>query len=150
MPDLLTVHQRAVAFLGEHHVITLATSDAQGPWAAPVFYVHLGFTLYFVSSPRSRHARQVAIQPRAAGAIHAAARDWRDIQGLQLEGVVTHLAGEELVAAKACYTARFAFVNDTEPLAAALARIAWYRFQPTRLWFLDNRVAFGQREEFTP
>ena len=35
-------------------VMTLATGGDQGPWAAALFYVHEGFTLYFLSSPAIR------------------------------------------------------------------------------------------------
>ena len=81
------------AYLRQHHVMTLATQGADGPWAAAVFYAEDGDDLVFVSSPNSRHCHDLAQEPRCAAAIHADAADWRSIQGIQLEGAVSALEG---------------------------------------------------------
>ena len=54
MPNLPT--QRALAYLYDHNVMSLATSNNDGMWAAAVFYASDGFELYFLSSPKTRHA----------------------------------------------------------------------------------------------
>ena len=51
---------RVAQHLQSHHVATLATTGAQGVWAAAVFYVHDGWALYFLSSPTSRHCANLA------------------------------------------------------------------------------------------
>ena len=56
---------RVLALLGEHHVMTLASVGADGPWAAAVFYAHDDLRLYFLSAPTSRHAVNLAAEPRA-------------------------------------------------------------------------------------
>ena len=33
---------------------------------------------------------------------------------------------------------------------ADLAKIAWYRLLPTRMYFIDNSKGFGHRDEFLP
>lgn len=38
------------SYLEQHRVMTLATCGPDGPWAAAVFYVSVGSTLYFLSS----------------------------------------------------------------------------------------------------
>ncbi|APR05899.1 hypothetical protein [Thauera chlorobenzoica] len=40
--------QEPLTYLQRHHVMTLATHGAGGPWAAAVFYVNDGADLYFL------------------------------------------------------------------------------------------------------
>ena len=58
------LHQRVLAYLGEHRVMTLATQGRDGPWAAAVFYASEGFDLYFLSSPSTRHCADLSGNPR--------------------------------------------------------------------------------------
>lgn len=136
---------RIADYLIAHHVMTVATSE---PWAAAVFYVSDGFTLYFVSSRESRHCRRLAEDARVAVTVHEDYSDWRAIKGLQIEGRVRALAPGELPAVRERYLAKFPFVGAAagSPIAAALARIGWYRVTPRRVCFVDNAAGFGHRD----
>ena len=140
---------KALSYLGTHNVMTLATRGPEGPWAAAVFYANRDFTLYFVSSPQSRHARDIAREPRVAAAIHEDYREWPAIQGIQLSGSVERLEGAARDAALACYREKFGFLNNPTaalaPVLAALGRAACYRLTPSELFFIDNATGFGQR-----
>ena len=140
---------KALAYLAAHNVMTLATGGPDGPWSAAVFYAAEEFTLYFVSSPDSRHARDLARDARVAAAIHEDYRDWRAIQGIQLAGTVERLEGESREAALACYRRKFGFLNQPvatlAPVLAALGKAACYRLTPTELHFIDNATGFGKR-----
>jgi len=135
-------HSTALAYLRAHNVMTLATHST---WAAAVFYASDGFTLYFLSSPSSRHARDLAEDPRAAAAIHEDYRDWRAIQGIQLAGTVERLEGESREAALASYGEKFGFVRTEPALAATLAKAGCYRLAPSEVHFIDNAAGFGTR-----
>lgn len=136
----------ALAYLATHNVITLATSGADGVWAAAVFYASAGFDLVFLSAATTRHARHLAENPWAAGAIQQDYRAWPDIRGIQLEGSVQRLTGLACAAAIALYMGKYPFVAQPEgPLAPALARVSWYRVQPHRLYFIDNSQGLGHR-----
>ena len=143
-------------YLDRHHVVTLATQGPEGPWAAAVFYAHLDWCFYFVSSPRTRHGRNLERDPRCAATIQADHSDWMVIQGVQLEGVVSAVPDAEKALAMQVYGAKFPFVNGIAqtpaPLAEALAKVHWYRLQATRLHYTDNNQGFGHREkiEFDP
>jgi uncharacterized protein YhbP (UPF0306 family) len=139
--------QRALEYLAAHHVMTLATQGDDGVWAAAVFYAHDGFDLYFLSAHSTRHARHFLVQPRVAAAIHEDYDDWRVIRGIQLEGDVIPLDGAERDAAITRYRARFPFVATAGELAAALARVSWFRLRPARLYFVDNSLGIGHRDE---
>ncbi len=140
----------ALSYLATHAVMTLATYGPRGPWAAAVFYVNEGFTLTFLSSFRSRHAGDLAADPRCAVAIHEGNADWQKIRGLQLEGHVRMLSGSSRREAIARYAEKFPVTRlDQAPalIRAALMRVAWYRFVPERCFFVDNTRDFGKREE---
>jgi len=146
-----TLHQRVRDYLGAHHVATLATTGSDGPWASAVFYVSDGYTLYFLSSPSTRHCRNLKDDPRVAVTIQDDCSGWREIKGVQLEGKVTQLAGAEEAQARSLYGEKYPLVGQLAMLPAAivkaLARVNWYRLDPARLYFIDNSVAFGQRDE---
>ncbi len=130
--------------------MTLATQGPGGPWAAAVFYVNDGFTLTFLSSPRSRHSGDLAEDSRCAAAIHEDYSDWPGIKGIQLEGRVRELSGADRAVAIARYAKKFPVVRpDRAPalIKAALKRVAWYQLVPERCFFVDNSQKFGHRDE---
>ncbi len=147
----LELPEPAAQYLLDHHVMTLATQGSDGPWAAAVFYAPDGDDLIFLSSPNTRHCRDLASQPRCAATIQSDAQDWRSIRGIQLEGAVSELQGAERSRAEQLYGERFPFVRPGEAPAAivlALARVHWYKLRISRLYFIDNRRGFGQRRQF--
>lgn len=138
-------------YLVAHHVMTLATQGGDGPWAAAVFYVPDGDGLIFLSSPSTRHCRDLALQPRCAATIQSDAQEWRSIKGIQLEGSVSEQHGDERARVQQIYGERFPFVRPGSAPAAivlALARVRWYRLQIARLHFIDNSRGFGHRQQF--
>jgi len=131
--------------------MTLATQSADGPWAAALFYVYVGDDLVFLSNPSSRHSRDLACEPRCAATIQDQERDWRDIRGLQVEGIAGLLNGNERERARRAYAKRFPFVEAmgaSVSIAEALAHAQWYRLRMARLLFIDNSRGFGWRQEF--
>jgi hypothetical protein len=147
----MSTRDKALAYLAAHNVMTLGTTGPEGPWAAAVFYASRDFDLYFVSSPKSRHAVDIERDGKAAAAIHEDYRDWRAIQGLQLAGTVRRLEGTEREAALACYRDKFAFLDNPSaallPVLQALGKAACYRLTPSELHFIDNATGFGKRTD---
>ena len=141
--------ERALEWLRSHHVMTLATCDARGPWGAAVFYANDGFDLYFLSSPSSRHARSFGATGRAAATVQDDTSEWRKIRGIQLEGAVRELEDAEGEAARRIYGKKFPVADapDEPAIREALQRVAWYRLRPDRVFYLDNSLGFGHREE---
>ena len=142
---------RVHSYLREHHVMTLASHGDDGVWAAAVFYANDGFEIYFLSSPGSRHCRDLARNPRTAAAVHEDYADWRQIKGVQMEGIASVLIGEEEQKARQLYGAKFPIVGKLAQAPAsivkALAKVRWYKLIPDRLYFIDNSAGFGHRDE---
>ncbi len=145
------MHDKALAYLRDHNVMTLATSGAQGLWAAAVFYVNDGFTLYFLSAPTSRHSLNIESHSTVAATIQEDYQDWREIKGIQFEGAARRIEGAEQAAAVVRYGAKFPIVGNLAQAPAeilqAMSRIVWYRVAPTRLYFIDNSLGLGHRDE---
>ena len=143
--------ERVQAYLRDHQVATLATHSGEDLWAAAVFYVNAGYTLYFLSSPTSRHCLDLAKNPRVALTIQEDYADWLEIKGVQIEGVVSELSGEEERLARRLYGQKFPIVGKLAQAPAAivnaLAKVRWYKVVPRRLYFIDNAVGLGHREE---
>lgn len=78
-------------------------------------------------------------------------RDWQAIKGIQLEGIATCVEGADQRRATLLYRRKFPLIADllkapTE-IVKAMSRIAWYKIEPVRLYFIDNSLGLGHREE---
>ncbi len=146
-----TVGQKALTYLRGHNVLTLATTGEDGPWAAAVFYVNDDFTLNFLSAPTTRHAANIAANPQVAATVQEDYHDWREIKGVQLDGAAVMLSRTESATASARFAAKFPLLENLAAapaeLARAFQRMAWYALTPTHVYFIDNSVAFGHREQ---
>ena len=142
---------RALDYLAGHRVVTLATCGSAGPWAAAVFYANDGFNLYFISSPASRHGRNFAAHAAVGATVHEDYLDWREIKGIQLEGTVEQVSGAAEASARKLYGEKFPLVANlaSAPLAiaAAFAKVRWYRLAAVRAYFVDNSAGFGHRDQ---
>lgn len=147
----LALPEEVADFIARHHVMSLATQGDAGPWSAAVFYARHAGDLVFLSAPNTRHGSDLARDARCAATIQGQPEDWRSIRGVQLEGRADVLHGAELVAARDAYAARFPFVRAAAApaaIAAALARVQWYRLRVARLCFVDNAQGLGARRCF--
>jgi uncharacterized protein YhbP (UPF0306 family) len=116
-----------------------------------LFYANDGFAIYFLSSPTSRHCGNLTGNPRVSAAVHEDYTDWKEIKGVQMEGIASVLAGEEEAKARRLYGAKFPIVGELEQappsIIEALAKVRWYKLIPERLYFIDNSAGFGHRDE---
>lgn len=138
------------AFLGERYTLTLATIGPDGhPQAADVYYAETDdLILYFISIPGSRHATNIARDPHVAATIHADTTRWRDIRGVQLEGICLRVTGVERARAWALYTAKYPFVVADAALARAVQKVSLYRITPRWLHWIDNASGLGHNLEW--
>jgi len=143
--------QRVLSYLRDHHVATLATCGDQGLWAAAVFYANRGSTIYFLSAPKSRHCLNLEHNPQVAVTIQEDYSDWLEIKGIQLEGVAEEISGAEEALARKLYGQKFPVVGllaqAPAAIVKALAKVRWYKIDPSRLYFVDNSLGLGNREE---
>jgi uncharacterized protein YhbP (UPF0306 family) len=144
---------KAAELLSRAHIMTLATACDRKPWAAAVYYVTHKGSLYFFSSPDARHILEGEGET-AAATVHENPFHFQEIEGLQMEGVITK-AGltPTAMAAFSRYVNRFPFLKDLFSLKnlgslagfLAAGKPKWYRFTPETVLYLDNSEGFGHR-----
>ncbi len=155
-PDAQGIRKLAQELIDGQNTVTLATALKDTPWAAPVYYVNIEFSFYFFSDPDSRHILESLQTRHAAGAIFHQASAWREIRGIQMTGEITPVSpGWEALKALRAYLKKFPFTGeffdhpqelDLEAFAKRF-RVRLYRFQPSLLYYMDNRIRFSFREK---
>ena len=135
------------AFLKRHTTMTVATVDREAwPQAADVFYASDdALRLFFVSGEKSRHAVNLQRVSRVAATIHNNTWDWRDIQGVQIEGEARALSDpDERDRAWTLFRAKFPFTNE---FIDQIVRSSFYVIAPSWVRLIDNTRGFGHRQE---
>jgi uncharacterized protein YhbP (UPF0306 family) len=135
------VRARMLAYLRDHITMTLATSRADQPRAATVFYANDGFDLYFISDPDSVHSQDLQVNPRVFVTVSQDYADWQAIQGIQLSGSAAIL-GDPAHAA-GVYGAKFPFVAGFPAEA-----ITYWKISPAWVRMVDNTLGFAHKDEF--
>ncbi len=121
----------------------LATCNADGsPRATPLFYLPEGDRrIYWFSSARSVHSRNLKRDARAWVTVYANTADWKAIRGLEMRGAVeAKLAGKRAIAD--AYVERFRLGRSFE---AVMARSQLYCFEPSWIRYIDNTREFGYK-----
>src|SRR5438093_833436 len=155
--DARDLPSEAREYLSQHNTVSLATVGADGPWATTVFYVSLGFTLYLLSEPKTRHIQNILLSPAIAATVNEDYRDWREIKGIQMEATCEEVTSKrELVRAIAAYVKKYPFVAQFLSPGELLRGMSvgghpldvrLYRLQPSRVLYLDNERGFSNRQE---
>ncbi len=144
--------------VAEQNTLTLATADGVTAWAAPVYYVFLKSTFYFLSAPDSRHITEALGSDQASAAVHAAASTWKEIKGLQMTGRIRAVKpGLEAVRVLRAYLKKYPFTTEffKDNVALDLNTFAdrfgvkLYGFVPSLVYYLDNQIRFAFRQEVT-
>ena len=128
--------------------MTLATSADNRPWATDVYFVNVGYDLWFVSSSNSRHSANLKANPRCAATIHAPARDWTEIRGLQFEGTAARSPATDTMRLLVPYFEKFPFARAIYAglsSGSGVTRMLVYRVATGRVWHIDNSLGFGSK-----
>ncbi len=143
-------------YMDSHNTVSLATERDGVPHAASVFFVNIGFDIYFFSSPTSRHGDNCSYNPRVSATINEDYSDWQSIKGIQLEGFVKNIGGIlENVRISRAYVKKFPDVVDFlfspkklgQAIAQKVAGVKFYKLEPSRIYLINNELGFGHRDE---
>jgi uncharacterized protein len=147
----------AEELIDQQSTMTLATAAQSQAWAAPVYYVFYKPAFYFFSDPQSRHIVESTESGQASAAIYAvASTTWREIRGIQTTGTIEQIsAGLEAIKVIRAYLKKFPFSKEFFDPNQAMDmasfekrfRVKLYKFIPSMVWYLDNKIRFGFREE---
>lgn len=129
MPDL---QELVKSILEQGYLMSLGTVDDGGVWVSDVIYLHDDdFNLFWLSDPEVRHSRAVLVNPKVSATITVSNNAGEPNIGLQIEGVVEKLEGNNLELAtqhrskrKKSPPARDGEVEEGD---------SWYRLRPTKI-----------------
>jgi uncharacterized protein YhbP (UPF0306 family) len=148
--------EMARQLIAEQNTLTLATAKNETAWAAPLYYVFVKSTFYFLSGPDSRHITEALRAGQASAAVHAAASTWKEIRGLQMTGEIRAVKpGLEAVQVLRAYLKKYPFTTeffkegvplDLDTFAKRFG-VKLYGFVPSLVYYLDNQIRFAFREE---
>jgi uncharacterized protein YhbP (UPF0306 family) len=139
--------ERVHSLVSGQTTLALATADENSmPRTTPLFYLaDDALRLYWFSSRSSLHSRNLARNPQASVAIFPHAENWRQIQGVQMQGAVTIVADKKLRESVTWdYCERFQLGNL---FSLAIGRSSLYCFTPSWLRYIDNTRRFGYKFE---
>ena len=141
--------------LDAHTVMSLATVSDGRPHAVSLMYANDGYTLYWLSDPRSRHS--VALRQSAESTVTVSRQfaDFREIIGVQATGTAHEIADDaEAKAGLRMLAERYEFLEQFTSGPRSLVRrldlAAVYRFDPVEVTLIDNSKGFGHKETFRP
>ncbi|KUO75022.1 MAG: hypothetical protein APF81_12255 [Desulfosporosinus sp. BRH_c37] len=143
--------QKLLNYLGKHNTMILSTYGENGPWATPVFFINRGFRIYFLSELTSKHSSNLQKKSLSAAVITEDYGDWKEIQGIQLQGnvyLITNLKEVAVLLASYCKkysTARH--ILQTPGAFKGVSNVRWHCLVPHYLKFTDNTEKFGQHFE---
>ncbi|MFJ7772997.1 pyridoxamine 5'-phosphate oxidase family protein [Streptomyces sp. NPDC097107] len=96
----LTMWKTVPRLLAQHRYLVLGTADGEGrPWASPVFFAADGqHRVLWVSSPASRHSRNIAARPEVAITVFDTAAPVGGAEAIYLEAAAGPAADDARAA----------------------------------------------------
>ncbi|NNF99739.1 MAG: hypothetical protein HKM93_10195 [Desulfobacteraceae bacterium] len=158
IPNRSTLTQMAQSLIDAQRTMTLATCNAESPWAAPVYYIFRKGAFFFFSSPESRHIRDTSFIDKASAAIYADAATWQAIRGIQMAGRIERIAaGVNALMILKAYMSKFPLTKNLLPNEKTIDldsftanfRVQLFGFKPDTVLYQDNSIKFGFRKEIT-
>jgi len=135
----MDIDKRILDFIKEHHVLTLATSVDDKPYACNCFYVYDEQTNVFIfsSDEGTKHINDININNLVGGSIVLETSIIGKIQGIQFTGSMYKSENEDLKHYKKLYLKRF-------PFAVLTNTLLWF-VEIDFLKMTDNRLGFGKK-----
>ncbi len=148
MPSLTRV-QKVALLLKSESTLALATIDEKGnARSTPLFFlVNDRLELFWFSSPRSGHSRDLAVNPKASVSVYKPATKWHEIEGVQMCGQAGPVKDRELRRSIiATYCRRFRLGTLFNPV---IGSSTLYCFCPDWIRYISNSKRFGYKFEIS-
>ena len=128
--------EKISSFIGEHHVMSVATSLSEELSVCSLFYAYSSSDKRFVfaSDKATTHIYHIINNPKIAGNILLETKEISLIRGLQFQGACSELVDDEL---KKLYYKKF-------PYSLALKPTLW-QIEVDSFKMTDNRLGFGKK-----
>ena len=95
-------------YLSEAKLMQIATSRNGQPWACSVYFAYDNkFNLYWISTPKRRHSKEIIDNEKVAGTIVLPHTPGQDVRGISFEGTAKEVKGKAALPALLLYAKRF-------------------------------------------
>lgn len=137
---------KAKAILKSNIYLTLATTDGNLPWAAPLFYcLDEKFNFYFISQMDSLHTINILKQSKVSFAIFDSHQKEGEGNGVQWLGTVALLEWDEIIDGLKYYST--SFLNLTPEILSEPAPYRLFKLKPDNFFVLDPDTETDKRVE---
>ena len=107
------IKDKARRLINETRVMTLAVSDRDIPWSAPVYFVFHGNRFYFFSNENSRHIEYAKDKKIISASIFQDSNQIDQIFGFQMSGILEKISKKILyLTIIKKYVAKFSFLKQ--------------------------------------
>jgi len=151
MTDRESLKSSICQYLVRHTTLSLATCHDNRPWSTDLFYASDdNCQLYFVSSVTTRHSQHIAANPRVSVSISGECSDWKEIKGVQLDGVAGVVSKADRDRVIEMYLTKFPALKRLHQASEILSlfwKSSFYRISPEWIRLIDNSKRFGHKDE---
>ncbi len=133
------IDKKIIEFINEHHVLTLAVSNAEASYCANCFYAFADNEnmLIFTSDLETKHIKYAIENKNVSGSIVLETKQIGKIQGVQFVGEIIELKDEILKQSNKLYLNKFPY--------AILMKTKLWGVKLNFIKFTDNRLGFGKK-----
>ena len=136
---MIDIQNRIIEVLTLGKIMSLATVDEGGPWAADLIYIHDDqLRLYWISRKTRRHSVALRNNSSVACSITVSQTNAPDL-GLQIAGHARELLSPPRIAKK------YWIKRGAPPKQPITDEHAWYQLAPTKIELIDE--ASSQHEK---
>lgn len=119
--------------LGQGYLMSLGTTDETGPWVSDVIYVYDDkLNLYWLSEIKTRHSQAIKHNRKAAATITLSNKRGEPNVGLQIEGRVEKMDGEQYDLTVKHWTKRKKIPPSREEKVVDEEE-CWWKLTPTKV-----------------
>jgi len=145
MSNQLTDLEHIKNYLNNHYQLALATSGDH-PWICTVYYTtDEDLNIYFLTSPKTIHGKQIAVNPQVAVAISDSPQNPKDNKhGLQIYGHCKQITGERKIThAISLWKKTLGVTNPDYSYAGMLKKAIsgrMYQITPKKIKFFNENL----------
>ncbi len=137
------IKQNIINYLNNHRQMTIATSSGSKPTAATVVYITDGVNIYFGTNKNSQKAMNISENPLVALTVDEEYPDWKQIQGVQAEGMASIVTdAEEVQKIGQLFGQKFPQMADIPVTEDSI----FVKIEPKTGHFIDYTKGFAHRD----
>jgi len=144
--DQSKINRKAKDIIDSNIYLSLATTDKEKPWIAPLYYCKDGrYNFYFISQPSSVHIKHLDHSNEVAFAIFDSHQPEGQGNGVQGYGKVELLEGDAITEGLKYYSTSFIDLKAESLQSPSPYRL--YKMTPDKVYILDSEADVDKRIE---